>query len=90
MQLLAEGNHHSTCCLQSDKGQKVFTLPFVGEHQLQNAIAPITTVCELGFSIENICEAAEQLRLPKGRLESIPNHLNLSIYIDYAHTEAKT
>lgn len=88
LQLLAEGNHHSTCCLQSDKGQKVFTLPFVGEHQLQNAIAAITTVCELGFSIENICEAAEQLRLPKGRLESIPNHLNLSIYIDYAHTEA--
>ena len=26
--------------------------------------------------------------MPKGRLESIPNHLNLSIYIDYAHTEA--
>lgn len=88
LQLLAEGTQYSTCCLQSDKGQKVFTLPFVGEHQLQNAIAAITTVSELGFPIEKICEAAEQLYLPKGRLESIPNHLNLSIYIDYAHTEA--
>lgn len=88
LQVLAEGIQHTTCCLQSDKGQKVFTLPFVGEHQLQNAIAAITTVSELGFPIDKICEAAEHLRLPKGRLEPVPNHLNLSIYIDYAHTEA--
>lgn len=88
LQILAEGLQHTTCCLQSDKGQKVFTLPFVGEHQLQNVIAAITTVSELGFPVEQICEAAEQLYLPKGRLESIPNHLNVSIYIDYAHTEA--
>lgn len=88
LQLLAEGAQSSTCCLQSDKGQKVFTLPFVGEHQLQNTIAAITAVSELGFPIDKICDATEHLRLPKGRLESISNHLNLSIYIDYAHTEA--
>lgn len=88
LQLLAEGDHASTVCLQSNKGQKVFTIPFVGEHHLQNVIAAITTVTELGFTIEEICQAAENLKLPKGRLESIENDLNLSIYIDYAHTEA--
>ena len=66
----------------------LFTIPFVGEHHLQNAIAAITTTTELGFDIEKVCQAAEKLHLPKGRLESIENDLNLSIFIDYAHTEA--
>lgn len=88
LQVLAEGEKITTCCMQSKKGQKVFTLPFSGEHNLQNAICAITTVSELGFPIEDICNAAETLRLPKGRLESIENDLNISIYIDYAHTEA--
>lgn len=88
LQLLAEGLTTSTCCLQSNKGQKVFSIPFVGEHHLQNVIAAITTVSELGFPIDEICDAAESLHLPSGRLESIENDLNLSIYIDYAHTEA--
>ncbi len=60
LQLLADGNNSSTCCLQSKKGQKVFTLPFVGDHHLQNAIAAITTVGELGFDIEDVCHAAEK------------------------------
>ncbi|MEK9197656.1 UDP-N-acetylmuramoyl-L-alanyl-D-glutamate--2,6-diaminopimelate ligase [Ureibacillus sp. 179-F W5.1 NHS] len=88
LQLLAEGVTTSTCCLQSNKGQKVFSVPFVGEHHLQNTIAAITSVSELGFPIADICEAAEKLTLPKGRLEAIPNDFNLDIYIDYAHTEA--
>lgn len=88
LQLLAEGLSSTTCCLQSKKGQKVFSIPFVGEHHLQNTIAAITTVSELGFSIEEITEAVEKLTLPKGRLERIENDLNIEIYIDYAHTEA--
>lgn len=88
LQVLAEGKGVTTCCLQSHKGQKVFTIPFVGDHHLQNVIAAITTVSELGFPIEKICSNAETVSLPKGRLESIDNPLNLSIYIDYAHTEA--
>nr|WP_106784009.1 UDP-N-acetylmuramoyl-L-alanyl-D-glutamate--2,6-diaminopimelate ligase [Lysinibacillus timonensis] len=88
LQLLAEGTNSSTCCLQSKKGQKVFTLPFVGDHHMQNSIAAITTVSELGFDIEEVCQAAEKLSLPKGRFQSIQNDLNLDIYIDYAHTEA--
>lgn len=87
LQVLAEG-YMTTCCLQCDQGQKVFTLPYVGEHHLQNAIAAVSTVIELGLPIDKVCEAAEKLQLPKGRLEPIPNHLNLDIYIDYAHTEA--
>ncbi|RUL55930.1 UDP-N-acetylmuramoyl-L-alanyl-D-glutamate--2,6-diaminopimelate ligase [Lysinibacillus antri] len=88
LQMLAEGLTTSTCCLQSNKGQKVFSVPFVGNHHLQNTIAAISTLSELGFAIEDICNAAENLYLPKGRLEEIENQLGLSIYIDYAHTEA--
>ena len=88
LQLLAEGMNTTTCCLQSNKGQKVFSVPFVGEHHLQNVIAAITTVSELGFDVTDICQVAESLTLPKGRLEIIENELNLDIYIDYAHTEA--
>lgn len=86
--MLAEGQNITTCCLQSNKGQKVFTVPFVGDHHLQNTIAAISTVSELGFPIEAICDAVEKLYLPKGRLEEVKNDLGLSIYIDYAHTEA--
>lgn len=88
LQVLAEGISSSTCCLQSKKGQKVFTLPFIGDHHLQNSIAAITTVCELGLDIDDVCAAAETLTLPTGRFQSIKNDLDLSIYIDYAHTEA--
>lgn len=88
LQMLAEGQNITTCCLQSNKGQKVFTVPFVGDHHLQNTIAAISTVSELGFPIEAICDAVEKLYLPKGRLEEVKNDLGLSIYIDYAHTEA--
>lgn len=88
LQILAEGEQATTCCLQSKKGQKVLTLPFIGEHNLQNAISAIATVSEMGFSIDEICKVAEHLTLPKGRLQKINNDLNLSIYIDYAHTEA--
>ena len=88
LQLLAEGISSTTCCLQSNKGQKVFSIPFVGEHHLQNVIAAITTVSELGFDVSDICQVAEKLTLPKGRLEVIGSDLNIDIYIDYAHTEA--
>lgn len=88
LQVLAEGEDKTTCCLQSKKGQKVFTLPIIGVHNLQNAISAIATVSEIGFDILDVCKAAEHFHLPTGRLQKIENDLGLSIFIDYAHTEA--
>ena len=49
-------------------------------------MAAITAVCEAGFPFEEVCQAADSLKLPEGRMQQIPNELGITIIIDYAHT----
>ena len=86
MQLITEEQGFSTCCLQTEHEQQVITLPLVGEYQRSNALAAITAVCEAGFPFEEVCQVADSLKLPEGRMQQIPNELGITIIVDYAHT----
>ena len=86
LQLISEENGCSTCCLQTAEQEKVVTIPVVGDYQRNNVLAAITTVSSLGFPFAEVCDAAETLTLPEGRMEPIMNDRGLAIFIDYAHT----
>ncbi|MGG0655983.1 UDP-N-acetylmuramoyl-L-alanyl-D-glutamate--2,6-diaminopimelate ligase [Rummeliibacillus pycnus] len=61
-------------------------IPFQGEYLQYNVLAAITTVTELGFSLQEIAEHTRKLTLPAGRMQEIENTLGFRIIIDYAHT----
>lgn len=61
-------------------------IPFQGEYLQYNVLAAITTLTELGFSLEEIAKHTNNLKLPAGRMQEIPNNLGFRIIIDYAHT----
>ncbi|WP_332647912.1 UDP-N-acetylmuramoyl-L-alanyl-D-glutamate--2,6-diaminopimelate ligase [Lysinibacillus sp. 54212] len=86
IQLLAEGQNASTCCIQTQHGEHVVTLPVVGDYQRSNVAAAIATMDMLKFPLSSIAEALQTITLPIGRMQSIsiPNHG--TVIIDYAHT----
>lgn len=88
IQLLTEVEEQSTFSLQTSDSMHICTVPLVGAHNRQNALAAITTLWQLGFALEDICDVTESLSLPKGRLEKIANEDGVYVYVDYAHTAA--
>ncbi len=61
----------------------VFEIPFLGEFNLLNVLAALSSVETLGFKRDDIIPLLYQLSPPPGRMQKIDNHL---IWIDYAHT----
>lgn len=88
MQFVSQGESYSTFSVQTGETMNICTVPFTGAHNRSNTLAAITTLWQLGFSIDEICLATEQLQLPDGRLQKIKNDIGIDIYIDYAHTAA--
>lgn len=86
LQHLMESAGHSICCLQYKDEKHLVTMPVIGEYQCSNVLAAISSIAQLGYSLEEICRLVPALTLPEGRFEQIPNNLGVSIYVDYAHT----
>lgn len=86
LQLITEEDNFSTCCIQTDQLEKVVTLPVSGDYQRMNILAAITTICTLGFPFKDVCNAAQDVTLPEGRMQLIKNDIGLTLLIDYAHT----
>ncbi len=61
----------------------VFEIPFLGEFNLSNILASLTSVEQLGFKREKIIPLLHQLSPPTGRMHRIKNTL---AWVDYAHT----
>lgn len=61
-------------------------IPFQGEYLQYNVLAAITTLTELGFSLQEIAKHTNKLTLPAGRMQEITNSLGFRIIIDFAHT----
>ena len=85
-QLLTDSETQSSCCLQYRNEKHIVTFPLTGDYQCSNVIAAMSVVKELGFSLDEICQAVKKLTLPEGRFQRIENALGIMIYIDYAHT----
>ena len=61
-----------------------FTTPLFGRFTLENVIAALTTVHRLGFSLEELVPAVENLKPVPGRLEFIEAGQPFKVLIDYA------
>lgn len=61
----------------------VFELPLLGEFNLLNTMAALTSVEAMGFAREKIIPLLAKLRSPTGRMQQINGQ---KIWVDYAHT----
>jgi len=64
-----------------------FVIPFIGNHNIYNALAAITTLSHCGIKIKDIRKNFLKIKSIPGRLQLISNNNKKQIYIDYAHTE---
>ena len=85
-QVIYEGNMNTTCFVQHKDEKYVVHIPFVGDYQCANVLAAISTLAQLDFSLEQLCQFSETLTLPEGRFERIENAMGIDIVVDYAHT----
>lgn len=67
------------------KGQAVFTLPLLGQHQALNALAVIGMARALGVTDAQIQRAFASFQGVKRRLEKKGEAANILVYDDYAH-----
>lgn len=67
-------------------GKGVLRSSLVGQFNLQNLLAVITTCCARGHDLTAILKAASQLRAVSGRMEKIVSGADVSVVVDYAHT----
>lgn len=58
----------------------------VGDVQLDNLLAVLTTLAALGFSWEALMKAIPKLTAPCGRLEHFGGGAQPDVFVDYAHT----
>jgi UDP-N-acetylmuramyl-tripeptide synthetase len=58
----------------------------VGTHNVYNILTATGVAVALGLPVETIRTGIEALEGVPGRLESVPNDLGLSVFVDYAHT----
>jgi len=70
------------------KGEKVpFTWPLVGRFNTYNCLAAAAVGLSRKIPLEIIAKVLESAPFVPGRLQVVPNPLNLKIYVDFAHTD---
>ncbi|MCP5510150.1 MAG: UDP-N-acetylmuramoyl-L-alanyl-D-glutamate--2,6-diaminopimelate ligase [Chlamydiales bacterium] len=73
--------------LVHQKSSQRLTCPLIGRFNVSNCLAAIATAITYGLSLPTIAQRLQTFSAVPGRLEKIPNHRGLHIYVDYAHTE---
>ena len=61
-------------------------IPFVGLHNVYNALASVASAISLGFELDTIKSGIETASTVPGRLENVPCDRGFKVVIDYAHT----
>lgn len=72
--------------IRTPKGSFTFESRLVGEHNVQNILSATAAGLALGLPLTVIERGIRNLGKVPGRLETVPNHHDLSILVDYAHT----
>lgn len=72
--------------LQYKEEKYPVSIPLIGRFNVYNCLATIACILSQGFSMDAILEAVQKLPHVPARLEAVPNHLGLKIYVDFAHT----
>lgn len=63
-----------------------FSLPLLGEFNVENYLATIATLHSFGFDFEEIHESLKKLKNIPGRMEKIDIGQPFKVIVDYAHT----
>ncbi|MBN2695500.1 UDP-N-acetylmuramoyl-L-alanyl-D-glutamate--2,6-diaminopimelate ligase [bacterium] len=58
----------------------------IGFYNVKNIVGAVSVALEMGISPNIVEKALKDMKRVPGRLESVPNGKNLSVFIDYAHT----
>jgi len=61
--------------------------PLTGRVNVYNLLAASCAAIARGLTLEQIAAAAPYLHQVPGRFQTVPNTLNLTVVVDYAHTE---
>lgn len=72
--------------LHSPWGVAEFFSPLPGDFNLANLAAAVTALLLAGEDLLAVVEAVAHLRPVPGRMQAIPNTLDLQVIVDYAHT----
>ncbi|UOF01032.1 UDP-N-acetylmuramoyl-L-alanyl-D-glutamate--2,6-diaminopimelate ligase [Bdellovibrio reynosensis] len=68
------------------KGEGEVELPMSGNHNVMNAMAALGAGLSAGVPLEVCIKALNSFTGVPGRLQSVPNSKDLSIFVDYAHS----
>lgn len=60
--------------------------PILGNFNVYNTLAAISTCILLGTSCEDVIKRVKNLKSVSGRFEKVENNKNINIIVDYAHT----
>ncbi|RIY37871.1 Mur ligase family protein [Psittacicella gerlachiana] len=68
------------------KVQKELNIPLLGIFNAYNILTTITSLYLYGLDLEQILNYVPEFKSVKGRMEVIPNSLNKTVVVDFAHT----
>lgn len=72
--------------VHTPRGQGEVRLPMSGVHNVMNALAALGAGLSAGLPLSLCITALEQFTGVPGRLQSVPNSKDLSVFVDYAHS----
>ena len=72
--------------LHSPWGKAQFSSPLPGDFNLSNLAAAVAALALAGEDFPAIVQAVAGLQPVPGRMQAIPNSLDLQVIVDYAHT----
>jgi len=74
--------------IQSPQGSAAFSLPLVGQYNLENMLAAVGVVLHLGVALEDVVAALPGFTGVPGRMErvQVSPQQDVSVIVDYAHT----
>ncbi len=76
---------------QQDKNQRknqpdgIVEWSYIGQHNMQNALAAMAATCSTGIDIEHACKALSTFKAAERRLQLLFNRENICLYEDFAH-----
>lgn len=62
-------------------------IPHVGRFNIYNVLAALSALIASGYKLEALIPLLKNAPTVKGRIEPVPNPLNLKIFVDFAHKE---
>lgn len=72
--------------LRTEQGDFSLQLPLLGEFNIQNVLAAIASLHQLGYPLPKLIKAASRLSAVPGRMEQFVFPEQITAVVDYAHT----